>query len=195
MKALRHTLAGFGTIAVLAVLITAFAPKTLHAVVATLVQVANTTSSPAITSGMDNPGRVPFQFSVEFPALGPSLAYTFEDGPPTGHRLVIERVSVSAKPTTASTLSVVMQVKSNTATRVTSSSTNSNDAYISMTANAASPNGYSFDRSVLVFLDPGYKVFLTPQVSSGNLGAVTFTLSGYMLDCTAAPCSAVQPVL
>jgi hypothetical protein len=54
MSMVRKALSALGAIFLAALLIAALAPKAAHAIVATLVQVANTSANPAITQGVPN---------------------------------------------------------------------------------------------------------------------------------------------
>ena len=78
------------------VLVGLLAPRAAHAVVATLVQVANTAANPAITSNINDPGRIPYQSSVQAGATCPSGGFicSWEFGNvPAGHRVVIQHIS------------------------------------------------------------------------------------------------------
>jgi len=60
MKLLKRVLMGFGTVLLLALSLQLLAPKAVHAVVSTLVTIANTTSNPVPTLAVDNPAKTPF---------------------------------------------------------------------------------------------------------------------------------------
>src|SRR5215468_614910 len=59
----------------------------------TPVAVMNTTSQPAITSGMDDPGRIPYESHQILPTenLPSEPLFSFPAVPPN-HRLVVQRV-------------------------------------------------------------------------------------------------------
>ena len=64
------------------------------------------------------------------------------------------------------------------------------------TNNASNITGLSFeaaDQTVLAYFDPGTVpvVGVTPSSASPQVFLVNVTLSGYMLDCTIAPCAAI----
>ncbi|MGB0035355.1 MAG: hypothetical protein WBP79_07770, partial [Candidatus Acidiferrales bacterium] len=105
MNLLRKFVSAFGGICLVVLLIAALAPKTTRGLVATLVQVTNTTSNPVPTFTVDHPGRQSVELFVgpnnngvqvltgEFAASG---VFIDSNGPftvPTGTRLVIDSVS------------------------------------------------------------------------------------------------------
>src|SRR5258706_8139287 len=96
MKITKQLMFGSGGIVLAAMVIVLLAPKAAHAVVATLVQVVNTTANPVPASTVDEPGRVPYVSSVL--DLGNNCGLGFEcdfnfPPVPAGHRLVIQEVS------------------------------------------------------------------------------------------------------
>jgi hypothetical protein len=90
MQILKRLLMGFGSILAAALLLAVVAPKSAHALVATLVQVANTKANPVPTVATDNPALQPlgnFQFTE---AGGPYFTLTV----PAGKTLVLEEFGV-----------------------------------------------------------------------------------------------------
>jgi hypothetical protein len=92
MKTLQRLLMGLGTFLLLAVALQLIAPKTVHAVVSTLVTVANTASNPVLTLSVDNPARTPFHatatcqefnsdqcFAQDFLAIPPGMTAVVQD--------------------------------------------------------------------------------------------------------------------
>jgi hypothetical protein len=73
-------------------------PRAVRAAVATLVQVANTASSPVPTVATDNPALQPFAASAENGGL-----YNLNFAVPAGKTLVIETLSLSCSGSTAIT--------------------------------------------------------------------------------------------
>src|SRR5579863_6283055 len=58
------------------------------------VKVVNTTSAPAITSRMDDPGRVPYQSTINGPSCVNSTSCSVSfPAVPAGHRLVVTQIS------------------------------------------------------------------------------------------------------
>jgi hypothetical protein len=154
------------------------APQTVHATVAALVNVANTASNPALTSRIDDPGRIPYQTEVECGVTGKQCSFLF-GAVPANHRLVIEHISGMAVFTTAPSFSAVFLNKNLSGPVMT-------QFYSPLTVGS----GALFDQPVRVYLDQGqsYTVSLLADTapSSGQ-----FQVSGYLLDCNAAPCVAI----
>jgi hypothetical protein len=78
-----------------AILISVLAPKATHALVATLVQVANTSANPVPTSDVNNPDRATILIlSCQSTSTVTNTVLTCDPGSkvPAGQRLVIDRV-------------------------------------------------------------------------------------------------------
>jgi hypothetical protein len=109
MKVTKRTLMGWGAIALAVSLLILAAPKAAHAIVVTLVQVANTSANPAITQDVS---RLPSQ-SVQLMCtatfidcqqilLNGSLASNYSV--PTGSSLVITTVQINISSTGTNTV-------------------------------------------------------------------------------------------
>jgi len=81
-------------------MITLAAPKSVHALVATLVQVANTSTNPVVAEDADRASRIPYQSQSAFDGSTPGACLT---GPfpcsfnsfsaaPAGYRLVVQNI-------------------------------------------------------------------------------------------------------
>lgn len=78
-----------------------FAPKTVHALAATLVQVTNTSANPVINQDVDSPGRNPYYQTVTcYSASSPQCTAQFPVVPPN-KRLVVQFISSSVDTPTA----------------------------------------------------------------------------------------------
>jgi hypothetical protein len=64
MKILQRFLMGLGTVLLLALSLQLVAPKAVHAVVSTLVTVANTATNPVASRNVDNPATYPFSANL-----------------------------------------------------------------------------------------------------------------------------------
>src|SRR5579863_6448004 len=105
MRLIKRLLMGFGAVALVGTLLTLVAPKAVHAAVAALVEVANTSANPVPNADVNAPGEEPFQTLMcnavgsmscsgsEQPSIF-SVPTTTSDGLSI-KRLVIEYVSVS----------------------------------------------------------------------------------------------------
>src|SRR5215469_10785283 len=73
----------------------AFGTGTAQAVVATLVEVVNPTSSPVPTSPVNvtDTGRIAYQSTVTNQCAGPSTCVFFFPAVPAGHRVVVQHIS------------------------------------------------------------------------------------------------------
>ncbi len=102
MQFAKKLLITLGSVALTAMLISLGAPKAVHAIVATLVQVANTTANPAVTLDADKATRIPYQSSSQgtddFTGLScdgvdSNCDFSGISGVPAGYRLVMENIS------------------------------------------------------------------------------------------------------
>ena len=95
MKFAKSLLMGTGSVALAGLLFSLLAPKAAHGLVAALVQVANTSSAPAIASLIDDPGRVPFKagYANSSCSANPACQFSSTLPVPAGHRVVIQQVS------------------------------------------------------------------------------------------------------
>ena len=105
MKLARRLLMGLGSVALVASFLILVAPKTAHAVVAALVEVANTPTNPVPNADVNAPGDEPFQTQIclaypagSFPCTSGAIPESFgvptvtSDGL-TVKRLVVENIS------------------------------------------------------------------------------------------------------
>ena len=145
------------------------------------VNVATSATKPLLNSSIDDPGRVPFQSSIENAGKcsGDSCLWLF--GPiPAGHRLVVQHVSGSinfnAPPGAA-------EVLLNNGTSTFFAPLNSAVLFS------------AFDQPVLAFFDGPQSIGVQILVFGGGFatGPQTqdMTLTGYLLDCSAAPCAPI----
>ena len=151
------------------------------------VKVVNSTSAPALNRSVDNHGRISYWAEVtgNEPATvcsGALCVFTF--GPvPSGHRLVIEHVMGQLPPTGAVT-DVVVEL-------IDPAPVGYLDTYAIF--DAPSTTGY-FDMPTLAFIDSQRSVKVEAQMNGGGTifkSLAKIILTGYLLDCTAAPCAAI----
>jgi len=159
-----------------------FATGTAQAIVAALVQVANTTANPVPSLSVTDPGRVAYQSS------GLSCTQTTHcviplPTVPSGHRVVVQHISgndsVSGTTTYVRLLAAV----------VTPLGEFSASSFYSQFSNTAA--FYASDQPVLFYVDAGshVEVGLVSDGTFQGLGVVTLT--GYDLDCTVAACATI----
>jgi hypothetical protein len=173
-------LAASGTLAV-AGAIMLFSARRIEAQYSSPVRVLNTSAAPAIVSSIDDPGRIPYLAGQSTNLSSPQSSVTFTFGAvPANHRLVVQRIiGYYGLSTSSATTSISLN---------TSASVFITNLF---TPSAAFTN--QFDAPVLAYFDAGQQ----PQTSAYAQGAAVFTnsafstLIGYMLDCSAVPCSAI----
>jgi hypothetical protein len=155
----------------------------VHGAFSSPVSVMNTTSAPAIASLIDDPGRVAYQSGAaptSFTITGDGMKFVFP-AVPAGHRLVVQHAS--GQFTTTNTLAGLITVGPGTSASLIPISNFFTSTFGTFNA---------FDQPVLFYVEPGFMPVLFAFGPTWNQGAnQSATLSGYMLDCTAAPCPAI----
>ncbi len=167
-------------------LLSLFTARRIEAQYASPVRVMNTASAPAIHSGIDDPGRVPYQ-STQFTTQcsGLSVCSFIFGAVPSGHRLVITHLAGAfAYNGFPSEVDVTF-------------GTNVQFGGFSPAVQTILTKPLSiFDRAAAGYVDGGTSVTLNAYangtVFSTALGAAqNVTLMGYLVDCGAAPCSPI----
>jgi hypothetical protein len=176
-KLMNYWLPAAGALALVAGL-AMLSPRRSEAQYSSPVKVLNTSAAPAIASLIDDPGRVAFQSQgvVQSPGLGgTSVVLAFGTVPPN-KRLVVQHLTGNFFASGSGPAFIPLGTSS---------------ATLSTFLSQIFTGGVSaFDQPVLAYFDAGS----TPLVAAS--GGPTYTsasayLSGYMLDCSAAPCSAI----
>ena len=185
---MKRYLLGFATILAAAGLTSLITARRIEAQYSSPVKVVNTTSAPAIASLMDDPGRTPFQSNVFNNSCAGFNDCTFLNfvPVPAGHRLVITRIAASflIGPPAANTVLTVSLTGG-------SASTGFNHAWNPPLLN----QNPVLSQSVTAYVDAGQTFFVDAQLGPGGSptfgNAAVVTVTGYMLDCTAAPCAPI----
>jgi len=146
------------------------------------VKVTNPATAPMFVLHVNDPGRVPYQSVVSGninSCVVQNLCLGVFPTVPSGHRLVIQHASIQAALSTgATTVFVVL-----------------GDNFSNFSATILpSANGLGLaivDQAVLAYFDAGQKPQLGIDSSSAVINRYTVSLTGYMLDCTIAPCAAI----
>jgi hypothetical protein len=146
------------------------------------VNVANPATAPALFLNVNDPGRIPYQATQSASSCSATVCAAAFPAVPSGHRLVVQHFSgaagFSSQPTSVSaTLTIA-----NSTTMPT----------LSTFFVPASVSQSFFDQPVLVY----YDAVQMPDVQLGwTMGPLatfaSFTLTGYLVDCTIAPCAAI----
>ena len=190
MKFLKRGLMAAGALALAAAFLNVTAPKIVHAAVAALVQVANTTANPAIVSNMDDPGRIPYQSQGVY-SPGPTECISegclLHFGPvPANHRLVVQHLAVRLVFNQAPG-----QVSLDyTGTGFGGGLTSAPAAFNNLSAGLVILDAFELPVQFYVDQSQSFQVSMLAANLGGFLGG-SVTATGYMLDCTAAPCSAI----
>jgi hypothetical protein len=159
-----------------------FSAHRIEAQFSSPVRVMNTSSAPAIASVIDERARIPYDSVQLLPNACTGAAFcniTF-GAIPANHRLVVQHVSGNLTVTGANAMIVDLLCTNCPAFTYSS--------FFSPTAGGIS----AFDAPVLAYFDVGVQpnVFVAGNTFTGT-NAGTITLSGYMIDCSAAPCAAI----
>jgi hypothetical protein len=146
------------------------------------VTVLNTSSAPALASVIDDPGRIAYQAVQQVVPSSDTTFLEFSFGAvPANHRLVVQHVSG------------ILGVAQNSPAAVVGLAVPGNGGGTPSNFFTPSAGGVNaFDQPVLVYFDPGRTptVFISGPTFLANHGDV-INLTGYMLDCSAAPCAPI----
>jgi hypothetical protein len=148
------------------------------------VKVVNTTSAPAITSRMDDPGRIPYQSAIDATSCTFTSSCSVSFPPvPAGHRLVVTQIAGAHNGPQLGTGPFPVSVRIG----LNGPSGSIAQFYWNLESNG------SYVLPVSAYLDAGVSMVVIDSIfgSSYNNGSQFITLTGYMLDCTAAPCAAI----
>jgi len=179
----EHTLG----LALLAAIGAAFGTGTAHAVVASLVEIVNPTTSPVPTLNVTGPGRVSYQSTINNAGncSGGSCAFSFPSVP-DGHRVVVQRINGYVQ-FNASPSYVEVQV-----------GTGAFGANFLSAFFVSAPAGVFstvIDQPALFYVDASgvVRIAITGQGTTfaGASAAQFLTLTGYELDCTVAACAGI----
>jgi hypothetical protein len=142
--------------------------------------VANTAANPALTSRIDDPGRIPY--SGGFPCQGGNKSCFSNFGyVPPNHRLVIEEISGNIALQTAGAGKCI---------------TGGNNG--STSTSRFGPSIYTGVDNDVSFHQGGIHVYVDQNqqptvecVFGAAIQAGFISVNGYLLDCNAAPCAAI----
>ena len=138
---------------------------------------------------VDDPGRIPYQaeFALQVPSCPGQVECVFTAAKvPAGHRLVIQHVAA---------LVPAPAFIGGTATSVSVAVQNQSGGIMTGFLAQLDPTGQvvAVDRAVQVYFDGGqfYQVTLSVAGAHFSGAAINVTVTGYLLDCTVAPCAAI----
>jgi hypothetical protein len=173
MRLTKNVLTSIGAVALAVVLVNVIAPQAVHAAVAALVQVSNPASSPALTSRIDDPGRIPYQ-----QALVGSTTTVASGAVPANHRLVVQHIS-GQLTCTSSPSAGWLQI------------TSPGGVIEFFTPAINSLVVSAFDQPVHFYVDQNRSFSILSQCVGAAFSSQALIVTGYLLDCNAAPCAAI----
>jgi hypothetical protein len=142
------------------------------------VNVTNPATAPVLFLNVNDPGRIAYQSVTRASCVKNTCNGVFP-AVPSGHRLVIQHFSGSE--------SFSQPTDFVEARLLTPSS-----AVLSVFLIPSNIESISdFDQAVLVYYDAGEQPFAQSNAIGVLINQASFTLTGYMLDCTIAPCAAI----
>ena len=187
MKFTKTFFIGFGGFALAALLLTMLAPKAAHAVVATLVQVANTSANPVPNLDTERAARIPYQsFVTVTTCSGLNWSYFSFTDAPSGYRLVVENVSGYFYVVSGTTVPPVGRLINSGALKGVwgipgALGTNFGATHAGLNGN------------ITAYFNPGDGPALGVMVNmAASPYEQTATLSGYLENCAVTGCPAIQ---
>jgi hypothetical protein len=171
----------------------AFGTGTAQAVVATLVEVVNPTTSPVQTNPVNvtDPGRIAYQSTIVNTCLGDSSCVFNFPAVPAGHRVVVQHI-VGFADESSSTTSFVPD---------------NSPVLVEVDAHVTNPFSFIFfstpisgkfglNEAVQLYVDgpsssPSLTVIMNPTAGLIYSGGAQVTLTGYEVDCTVAACAPI----
>ena len=142
------------------------------------VNVANPATAPALFLNVNDPGRIAYQSLNTNPSCSVGQCLAFFPAVPSQHRLVVQHFSSLANFSAAPSF-------------VNASLNEQSGFFLSIILAPVIGSASRFDQPVLVYYDAGQQPFAELQAVGATVTAATITLTGYMLDCTIAPCAAI----
>ena len=142
------------------------------------VNVANPATAPALFLNVNDPGRIAYQSLNTNPSCSVGQCLAFFPAVPSQHRLVVQHFSGLANFSAAPSF-------------VNASLNEQSGFFLSIILAPVIGSASRFDQPVLVYYDAGQQPFAELQAVGATVTAATITLTGYMLDCTIAPCAAI----
>jgi hypothetical protein len=183
MQFAKKTLMVLVSLAVLVALVSLAVPKSVHALVATLVQVANTTTNPVVAEDADRATRIPYQSSSGPPGSGcylpPLCLFNAFTPAPAGYRLVVQNISAQ------------LVVKSGTP--LPSGFINSSGDQLSSFIGTYAGDSFAvINQQITSYHNAGDSPSLIITADWYGLSSATVTLSGYIENCSVTGCPPVQ---
>jgi hypothetical protein len=182
MRLTKRFLIGVGAVALVVVVATEFRLRAVDAPTAANVVVVNTATHPALTSRIDDPGRIPYQSTDTPTCTGQTCTFNF-GAVPAGHRLAIRH------------LSGTVSLNSNVLGALVTLRAGGKDTISFQAPNLlSSSTGFPFDQPIEFYVNAGKSPEVVVSISSGFgnfVSGQSLTLIGYELDCNVGPCASI----
>lgn len=151
------------------------------------VTVTNPPTSPAITSSVDDPGRIPYQFlSTQNNCEG--LCLVEVPSIPSGKRLVIQHVSVRGDP-----IQIPLLGRMVVSVFVSAGPGLSGLVGVSSFIPTIFDDTLAADQAMQLYADEVHHVTVEVQVAANGSFGLFVTVSGYLLDCKVNKCAPIAP--
>jgi hypothetical protein len=150
--------------------------------------VVNPATSPALTSSVDDPGRIAYQ-TIQFQQNCLNQCNLRFPAVPSGHRLVIQHVSgfmsMNGLPKSV-TVSLAKDGVSNSGTST---------FFATVAGNSFSPQSFisAFDQPTQYYIDAAGTPTIIANADNSSITNSQVTLTGYLLDCTVNTCTPIAP--
>ena len=142
------------------------------------IHVTNAANAPVFSLNVNDPGRIAYQSLNTNPSCSVGQCLALFPAVPSQHRLVVQHFSGLANFSAAPSL-------------VNASLNEQSGFSLSIILAPVIGSASRFDQPVLVYYDAGQQPFAELQAVGATVTAAAITLTGYMLDCTIAPCAAI----
>ena len=151
-------------------------------------------TTPSFTSSVDEPGRIPYQFTLAQLCPSPPSPFGCQANlppVPTGKRLVIQHWSLSGQISSGGTSVLATLQKFSMGSFLANYSVTMPPLFLVSSQN--SNLLFAFDQLTQVYVDPGTTVAVSVFAPVNFVGPVTYFVSGYLLDCTVNVCAPIAP--
>lgn len=170
---------GAGALALGALILAA--PRTAHALAATLVQVTNTSANPVINLDVDSAGRNAYASVASCSQGANEFCYATFSPVPAGMRLVVERVSASASLSSGTYVAQLQLSGSGTLPAGGNGNT-----FFPITPLITLPNSISFaqywNEQTKMYFEPGNQPSVYAYFGSGGADFITVNIFGYLVN-------------
>lgn len=148
------------------------------------VNLASSATTPLFFRNVDDPGRIPYQSTVTTSSCITYLCTWNFPAVPANHRLVVQHLSGY----------LVFKAATEPFVAGIQSSSGNNTIGFLVPATWANATTSGFDQPILDYFDGGssFQAFVQGLSNIGNpFATASITVTGYLLDCSAAPCAAI----